>query len=231
MSNINSKTISKEIEMAYERQFEQGHRESICEILESVAGNSFYFWKEFASELHRQKKFNDAFECWCKAELYFDEDKLEKFDWYLDAVLTLIDSSKYTDAPFFWTEALEICSKLRAMGFDQDVWNLTIELLIYLKSEPIHILKFIEEIFIEGSRLTAYVPPASLGLKNIDYVESLSGVAEYYLELDQPSEALRVWGLAVKNNSENFRDELCNAIYMLNQYALKKGFSYEEFGP
>ncbi len=68
MSNINPEEVHNDIDRAIERQEYSAGSESICEILQPIAGETLEYWYEAACELHRREKFYEAFNCWEKAE-------------------------------------------------------------------------------------------------------------------------------------------------------------------
>lgn len=226
-----SEGVHADLERAIERQEYEGGIESICDVLQAVAPASCEYWYEVACELHRREKFYDSLDCWREAEKYLAKSEEDPRYWYQDMVRTLINSSDQTGDSYFRQQALEACERLIVVEASEEALNYKLELLLDLHADRDEVLSLLERIFDEGYEPGLEVDPDRLGIENVDCIESFSDLAECYLWLDQPAEALRIWSKVIAKNKIEATDKLCSAIYMLNWYADSKGFDDGSFLP
>lgn len=231
MTYIDPSDVLADLERAIERQEYEGSSEPICDVLQAVAPESCEYWYEVACELHRRAKFYEALDCWRKAEQYFVTSDDGPGYWYQDMVGTLINAADQSSDSYFREQALAACEKLISVDVCAEALNYKLALIKDLRPDRDEILSLIEEIFDKGFELTILVSPCDLGLGNFDHIKSYSELADCYLWLDRPADAMRVWSKSIEKNKHDRKKLLSNAIFMLNWYADSRGFEDASFLP
>jgi tetratricopeptide (TPR) repeat protein len=231
MTYIDPSEALADVEHAIKRQEYEGGSESVCDILQAVAPASSEYWYEVACELHRRQKFYESLECWREAEKHLATSDEEPGYWYLDMIATLINAADQSGDLYFRHQALEACQRLITLDASEEALNYKLALISYLRPDRDEILSLIEEIFDSGFALKAEIRPWTLGVVNIDFIERYSDLAECYLWLDRPADAMRVWSKAIDKNKDEAKDLLSGAIFTLNWYADTRGFEDNSFLP
>lgn len=231
MTYIDPTEVHADVERAIERQEYEGGSESVCDVLLAVAPASSEYWYEVACELHRRQKFYESLDCWREAEKYLAASDEEPRYWYQDMIATLINAADQSGDSYFRHQALEACQRLITLDASEEALNYKLALMSDLNPDRDEILSLIEEIFDNGFSLKTDVKPWALGVENVDFIERYSDLAECYLWLDRPADAMRVWSKAIDKNKHDAKDLLSGAIFMLNWYADSRGFEDNSFLP
>lgn len=231
MTYINPEDVLADVDRAIERQEYEGGSESLCDVLQAVAPESCDYWYEVACELHRRERFYESLDCWREAEKYLSKSDNEPRDWYEDMISTLINASNQSGDAYFKQQALLACDRLIATDECELALNYKLQLILDLHFELNTVLTLIEKIFDGGFALNTDVRPWSLGIKNVDSIDSYSELAKCFLWSDRPADAMRIWSKSIEKNKKDANEQLCSAIFMLNWYADSKGFDDGDFLP
>jgi tetratricopeptide (TPR) repeat protein len=230
MSYPDSDERLADLERAIERYEYSGRRESVRDILNTTAPKSSNYWYEIACELHRREMFYEALDCWWEAEKSIEDGDEESEFSYQDMIQTLIDAACQTEDDYFNQQALNACEKSLAREVCGDVLNWKLGLLQDLRAGRNEVLSVVEQILDEGCELVVEVDLSSFGINDVDSIEDYGDLAECYLELDEPSEALRIWSKAIKCAKDK-NEMLSSVICTLNWYAEERGFDQDAFLP
>jgi hypothetical protein len=109
--------------------------------------------------------------------------------------------------------------------------NFKLSLISEIRPDRDQILLLIEEIYDRGFELKAEVNPRALSEEHVQYIECFTDLAECYLWLDRPADAMRIWSKAIGKNKNDANALLASAIFTLNWYADSKGFEDNSFLP
>lgn len=228
MIHIDPKEVQSDVEQALERQEHEGGRQSIFDILKLVAPSSCDYWYEVACELHRRGKIYESLECWHQAEKYLPSSRKEPYDWYLDMARTLMNASAQSGDSFLYQKALDACNKLIALNADEEALNLKLELIQEMNCSRKEVFSLVEEILDRDFCITSTIDRKVTGENAFDRLEDYFDLARYYLWLDQPSDAFRVWSKLIEKKKTEATPILRDAIYTLVLYANSKGLDLPE---
>jgi len=231
MTYIDPSEVLADVERAIERQEYEGGSESICDVLQAVAPASSEYWYEVACELHRRQKFYESLDCWREAEKYLATSDEEPRYWYQDMVTTLINAADQSGDSYFRFQALEACERLIVIDKSEEALNFHLSLISDIRPDRDQILALIEEIFDRDFELKAEINAPHLSDGKKDYIEDYSDLAECYLWLDRPADAMRIWSIAIGKNKNQAKDILAGSIFMLNWYADSRGYEDNSFLP
>ena len=230
MTNINPEDIHYDIDKAIERQEYSAGSESVCEILQSIAGEKCEYWYEAACELHRREKFYEALDCWREAEKYIEQLDDEVSFWYEDMIRTLINSADQSGDIYFYQQALDTCIRACKIDESEDIWNFRLQLEIQLQLDIEKISTYIEQMLDKGFDVEG-VNGYLLGNGYVEQVNNYEKLAQCYLERKDVGEALRIWTKAVKGDTSKNSQILSNAIYWLLRYADENNLDINEYLP
>ena len=146
-------------------------------------------------------------------------------------IATLINAADQSGDSYFRFQALDACERLIAVDMSEEALNFKLLLISDIRPDRDQILALIEEIFDRDFELKAEINALDLSDRNKDYIEEYSDLAECYLWLDRPADAMRIWSKAIGKSKKQAKDILAGAIFMLNWYADSRGFEDNSFLP
>lgn len=229
MTKINLEDVHADIDKATERQEYSAGKESVCEILRSIAGEKCDYWHKAACELHSREKFYEALDCWQEAEKYIEQLNDEVAFLYEDMVRTLINAAEQSGDTYFYQQALKASIRACEINESEDIWSLRLQLTIQLRLD-IEKFSTLECMLDKGFDVEG-INGDLLGNGYVEQVNNYDELAQCYLERKDVGEALRIWAKAVKDDTSKDSQILCNAIYWLLKHADKNNLDINDYLP